>query len=372
MKHFIVYVWYKYIGFIFRLLPIKKNRIVMSNLLGKGYGDNPKYIAEELLSRKDIDLEIIWLVKGKYYDDIPSKIKQVKRGTLKELYYLSTAKIWVDNSRKHIGVTKRKNQFYIQTWHGGLGFKNIEKDIESNLPKVYLKSAIADSKMIDLIISGSGKFTNTIKRAFWYDGKILECGTPKVDTFFKIKDNKDKEFKTVIYAPTFRDDGDNSCCNIDYNKLIETLEKKYDCKWKVIVRFHPNVSYLQDNITYTDNIINGSNYSDINDIIKECDMLITDYSSTAFDAMYANKIVLLYIPDVEEHFKLRGSPIKMEDIPFPKAKTNEELFNNIMNLDECGFSDKVNVFLKEKLQSCEKGIASKTVADVIIKQINLK
>ena len=365
MKHLIGHIWYRYIGFIFRLLPIKKNRIVMSNLLGKGYGDNPKYIAEELLSRNNIDMEIIWLVKDKYYSDIPNKIKQVKRGTIKELYYLSTAMVWVDNSRKHIGITKRKKQYYIQTWHGGLGFKNIEKDIEKNLPKMYIDSAIADSKMADLIVSGSGVFTDSIRRAFWYDGKIIECGTPKEDIFINNNVRRDSKYKTVIYAPTFRDSGDNSCCNIDYKKLIDTLEKKYNCQWKVVVRFHPNVSYLQNNINYTDKILNGSNVSDINDLIKECDMLITDYSSTAFDAMYAKKVVLLYIPDVEEHFKLRGSPIKIDTVPFPKAITNEELFENIEKFNEKEYNLDVNNFLKV-IRSYEKGTASKTLADIII------
>lgn len=371
MKHFVVYFWYKYIGAIFRLFPIKNNRIVMSNLLGKGYGDNPKYIANELLSRKDIDLEIIWLVKDKYYDDIPKEIKQIKRGTLKELYYLSTAKIWVDNSRKHIGVTKRKKQFYIQTWHGDLGLKKVEKDVEESLPKMYIESAIADSKMINIITSGSRVFTDTVRRAFWYDGEILECGSPKTDAFFNIKEDKNKDYKTVIYAPSFRDNGDNSCCNIDYERLLNILEERFNCKWKVIVRFHPNVSYLQDNIEYTDNIINGSKSSDINDMIKSCDMLISDYSSTAFDAMYAKKLVLLYVPDEDEYFKIRKSGFKLDELPFPRAKTNEKLFQNIKKLKEKEYYDKVNIFLK-KINTYEKGTASKNVADVIIRQINMK
>ena len=371
MKHLIGYIWYKYIGFLFRLLPIKKNRIVMSNLLGKGYGDNPKYIANELLSRKDVDLEIVWLVKDKYYDDIPSEIKQVKRGTIKELYYLSTAKIWVDNSRKHIGVTKRKSQYYIQTWHGDLFIKMLEKDVEESLPKMYIDSAIADSKMVDLITSGSSFFTNVVRRAFWYDGDILECGSPKTDPYISNNKKSDKEYKPVVYAPTFRDNGDNSCCNIDYDKLIETLENKYNCKWKVIIRFHSNVSYLQNSITYTDEIINGSKFSDIKDMIIDCDMLITDYSSTAFDAMYAKKLVLLYVPDEDEYYKVRKSQFKNEDIPFPRAKTNEELFNNIKNLNEKDFYDKVKIFLEEKIKKKKKGIASKSVADVIIKQTNI-
>lgn len=368
MKYYLLYIWYKYIGAFFRIMPIKDNRILLVNFFGKGYGDNPKYIAEELLSR-DNNIELIWLVKGQYYDDIPQKIKQVKRGTFKELYYLSTAKIWIDNSRKHAGVTKRKEQFYIQTWHGDLGLKKVEKDVENTLTKEYIKSAKADSKMIDLITSGSKMFSDTVKRAFWYEGRILECGSPKTDAYFNISNVVKNNYKTIIYAPTFRDSGDNSCCDIDYNKLITTLESKYNCKWKVIVRFHPNVSYLQERINYTENIINGSKYSDINELIKNCDMLITDYSSTAFDAMYAKKVVLLYTPDSEDYFKRRKSYFSLEELPFPKGYTNDELFKNIIELNDDEYFNKVNTFLS-KIKSYEKGTASKSVADEILKHIS--
>ena len=49
MKKIFVYIWYKIIAFPFRLLPLKSNRIVLENYFGKGYGDNSKYIANELL-----------------------------------------------------------------------------------------------------------------------------------------------------------------------------------------------------------------------------------------------------------------------------------------------------------------------------------
>ena len=41
---------------------INKNKIVVSSYFGKGYGDNPKYICEYLLSKRS-DLEIVWLCK---------------------------------------------------------------------------------------------------------------------------------------------------------------------------------------------------------------------------------------------------------------------------------------------------------------------
>lgn len=221
MKHLIGYIWYKYIGFLFRLLPIKKNRIVMSNLLGKGYGDNPKYIANELLSRKDVDLEIVWLVKDKYYDDIPREIKQVKRGTIKELYYLSTAKIWVDNSRKHIGVTKRKSQYYIQTWHGDLFIKMLEKDVEESLPKMYIDSAIAVSTDDFNKLKGKTAYHNYETRKMMLEAvRYVDLVIPEENWEQKIEDVKKYDVDTVVmgsdWAGSERFDYLKDYCDVVY------------------------------------------------------------------------------------------------------------------------------------------------------------
>ena len=47
---------------LFRILPISRNKIVFDNFCGKGYGGNPKYIAEAILDSKVKDIDLIWLV----------------------------------------------------------------------------------------------------------------------------------------------------------------------------------------------------------------------------------------------------------------------------------------------------------------------
>lgn len=364
MKQYVLYIWYKYVGFIFKIFPIKKNRILFSNFFGKGYGDNPKYLADELLSRNIENLELVWLVKEKNYEEIPSEIKQVKRGTLKELYYLATSKIWIDNCRKHYGISKKKKQFYIHTWHGTVGLKKIEKDCEDILKKNYIKAAKADSKMIDLIPSGSKLFTEIIKSSFWYDGEIYECGTPRCDIFFKYK-KEEKDYNIVLYAPTFRDDGETSVYDLDYNKIIQTLEKTTKKQWKLIVRFHPNVSYLQKTVKYNDKIIDGSKFDDMNKLIIDSDILITDYSSSMFDALLIKRSVFLYTPDLEKYLDARGSYIDIKNSPYSFSKTPEELIKNIENFDEKKYIEKVDKYI-QKIGIIEDGNASKRVIDRLL------
>ena len=65
--------------YIFRIFPIKKNKVCFINFSGKGYGDNPKYITEEILKENE-DIEIVWFVKNieKVKKEFPSRVRLVK------------------------------------------------------------------------------------------------------------------------------------------------------------------------------------------------------------------------------------------------------------------------------------------------------
>lgn len=69
------------------------------------------------------------------------------------------------------------------TWHSSMGIKKVEKD--GNLDAEYIEIAKSDSRMCDLILSGCKFRSNVIRSGFWYDGEILEKGTPRNDMLFK-------------------------------------------------------------------------------------------------------------------------------------------------------------------------------------------
>ena len=164
------------------LFKINPKKVVFSNYWGyNGYTDSLKYISLEL-KKLDDSLEMIWLVNN-LDAEFPPYIKKIKYNSIKSFYHLATAKIWVDNQRKSYFIKKRKAQFYIQTWHGSVGFKRIELDcLDSyNNKRYYLKSRRHDTSMIDLFLSGNDWFDQTIRRAFDYKKDILTLGTPRND-----------------------------------------------------------------------------------------------------------------------------------------------------------------------------------------------
>ena len=109
--------------FYLDIFKIQNNKIVFDNFLGKGYGCNPKYIAEEII-KEQLDYELVWPVKD-IKSEMPQQIRKVKYGSIRALYELATAKVWIDNVRNYKGIDKKEQQFYIQKWHWSIGLKKV-------------------------------------------------------------------------------------------------------------------------------------------------------------------------------------------------------------------------------------------------------
>ena len=370
------------VGTFFRIFPIKKNKIVVCSYHGKGYGDNGKAIIDELLKLdKEEKLNIIWALNKDNYntDSLPKRVKKVKYESYRHLYDLVTSKVWIDNSRKLFGPIKRKKQFYIQTWHGGIGLKKVEKSALDSISLRYIRKAKKDSKYADLFISNCSLQTQIYKDDFWYNGEILEIGIPRNDilinknTHNEIKEKVFKElnisinYKIVIYAPTFRKNENLKAYNIDFEKLLTKLNEYTGENWKCLIRLHPNITEKSSNISFNNHIIDVSKYPDLYNLMIASDMLITDYSSLMFDYSYLKKPIFLYASDIKEYLDDRGFAIDLNELPFSISKSNKELFNNIKNFDKEQFTFDVENFYK-KVGLKETGQASFKIAEIIYKK----
>ena len=333
MKNLLKKIIYKF----FCICPIKKNKIVLCNFYNKDFGDNPKYIAEYLRNNKKNKYDLVWIINDPLNNNVPKQIRTVSKG-LNVLYEYATAKVWISNVRLPLYLKKRKKQFYIQTWHGGLGLKKVELDVKDTLTPTYVKMIKHDNEMINLALSNSTFLTNLYRKSMGYQGEILEKGLPRNDNLINSYQNSNKiknkfnikDEKVLLYAPTFRDNYRTNAYNIDFNKVIKILEKNKE-KWKILVKFHPNINNANEIVKFNNKIINCSNYGDINELYLISDILITDYSSCMFDFMLTGKKIILYAPDIKEYKKERNFGIKIGDLPFLKSETTEELYKLLKN-----------------------------------------
>lgn len=356
--------------YLFRIFPIRKNRIVLMNVWG--FGDNVKYVTEELISRKK-PYELIFICNHPENVTISKSVKVKKTNTLSAIYALATAKLWVECNRKEGYIKKRKNQYYIQLWHGGFALKKIEGDCEDYLGETYIKRAKKDSLMTDLYVSNSTYCTKMYRRAFWFTGEIVEWGSPRMDRLLstngniknKIKSNLgiDKTKKIVLYAPTYRSSDDLSVYELHYDALCRELSKRFGGEFVAIERLHPLVREQSTQLKKLGNRIDASSYKDMYELMLIADVLITDYSNTMFEFALMNRPVFLYAKDYKNYKEERGFYFDFPTLPFPIAYTEGELMDKIRHYEDSEQAV-VKRFLAE-LEVKETGRASIKVADRI-------
>lgn len=360
-----------------RIKPVDKNKVMFINFSGRGFGDNGKAVALKLMEKYP-GADIVWATKNGSENSLPQGIRGVTYQSPAFYKETATAGVWVNNCRMSAEIIKRKGQFYVQLWHGGVPLKKIEKDTEKTLEKTYIEHAKYDSTIIDVIISGCDYFTDIIRNSFWYKGEILECGTPRLDTVFSVSPDKAleirekagwaKDKKVILYVPTFRADLSTDCYRIDFEAVLNELEKKTGDKWIFAVRLHPNLAEKADFIDYSDRVVNATPYPDLYELLPVCDAVVSDYSSVMFEAGMLGKTVFLYATDIDEYKKDRELYFEMNELPFPLAENNEEFLGKIRNFDKAKYISQLDAFNK-RMNYCEKGNASDIIAERIIRHI---
>lgn len=366
---------------ITRPLKVRANKIVFCSFEGKGFSDNPKYIALELLKIQKYD--IVWLVNDMNDKSVPDGIRKVKYGSFSGIYELATAKVWVDNCRKGWGTIKRSNQYYIHTGHGGIPLKKVEADAPlESVGLGYQMMAKHDSKAIDLILSNSKMKTEIVQNSYWYSGEIAAWGLPKIEAL-KIEDkyieekikhhfSLDKGDRLAIYAPTFRsnDEKDIDFLKLDYKKILQSIESAFGGNWTLLVRMHPNIANMARKMELPDKgVVNATFYPDMQELMTGVEFMITDYSGTMFEMLQIQKPVFLYVPDL--HNYNRGFYFNIEELPFPIAKSEKELCNKINLFDKKEYIQKVDEF-KARIGLIENRDAAFKCAERIVDVIENK
>lgn len=370
-----------------RVFPVKRGKIVFTTFEGDGgFCCNPRYIAEEILKRDKghKNYELVWLVNH-MERQFPEGIRKVKNTFLNRAYHLTTAQVWVDNSRKAYGTAKRKNQLYIQTWHAALEFKPVGMFRGSLFPKIAYLVSRYDSKLADYVLSNSEWCTKRYPKMLLYDGEILKTGSPRCDIFTTRREELYKKIrsrygipadgKIVMFAPTFRGGGQKGKRQVyaekptlDFDRLIEALHERFGGSWYVFLRLHPQLAAQMKEIPLekrAEYMVDVSQADDMNEVLAAADVFVTDYSSSAFDAANMFMPVFLYMDDLKEYVGERGRLMwDMEKLPFPEAETNEQLAKAIKDFDEKVYEEEMRIFLEEQ-GVVEDGRASERAVDVI-------
>ena len=357
---------------VFKLFPIKKNRIYFISNNGARYSCNPRAYFEYLYKNHKDEFDFYYCLNHKC-ELLPKGVKHHSFLSIFDLYYLYTSKYIVNNFRFHIFFAKRKKQIYIQTWHGGpIMYKKFEKDA-LNLPYFYTKFAKNDAQYIDILCCGSQQAKNVLDNNFYCDNKTVMTGSPRCDKLIIPNKNEKAEILKrlkldehdfiVLYAPTFRNKQKVEDSVLENERIKKSFEKVANGREvKILYRFHPNVARKSKRLNLESFVKNVTFYPDIQDLIMVADVLITDYSSCMFDMMLTYKPCIIFTNKPNQFLSQeRGVYFPTKDLPFPVANGEDELYAKIEDFDNSfnNYSKKILTFLNnfgciEDGHACER------------------
>ncbi|APR60053.1 hypothetical protein BTZ13_02065 [Staphylococcus condimenti] len=320
---------------------IKPKTILYETFHGKSLTDNPYAIFKNLIiNKKFSDYQHIWVIN----DDEPyeeyKKIKNVKFVSVNSneyLYCLATSKYLINNTSFPPYFLKRKEQVYLNTWHG-TPLKTLGKDMKG--PLEQLKNLQRNFIQADYILSPNKftteKLTSSHNLVGIYNGEVLETGYPRIDLITETKEKEiltklenyiklDKNKKIALYAPTWRGNvGEEKDIKKEIKDIIKNMKDSLDESYQLVLKVHPLLyKFFKNDSELGDIFI--PDFIDMCEILSIVDLLITDYSSVFFDFYVKNKPIILYTYDKEDYLRERGTYLDFNELGCHIANNQKEL-----------------------------------------------
>jgi CDP-glycerol glycerophosphotransferase len=347
-----------------RLIPRKKSLWIFGAWFGQKYSDNSRALYEYMLENHP-EYNSVWITKNKkIFERLELENKPVAMaGSIKGIKTCLQADVAISsmdftdfNARCLNGIKS------IRLWHG-MPLKKIlfdedrylHQDKQAKLTEIFFKFLLPyyfvqyyNIPKKNITITSSDYFIPFLQSAFGLEFEyIFKTGLPRCDKlFFEKKEVFIKKLrnsfygcKIVLYMPTFRIisfDGKTfnpfSGFNYDEKLFFDVLEKK-----NIVFLYKP---HFWDEST-NENIINSNRFFLITDndfddlylLVKDIDILITDYSSIYFDFIVLRKPVILAPFDYDFYIKNARSHYfdYYDGMKGCKADSWTELFDILLN-----------------------------------------
>ena len=370
---------------------INARRIVFESFQGRSFSCNPKGIYHAMLRDENYrDFEYIWVFrdveKGKKLVDNRA-VKIVRFESFSYYKALAGAKYWVFNSNTRSFLKPRREQVFVQTWHG-TPLKKIGCDVVkegnavtkvSEIPKIYNREA----EKISYMISPSAYCTEKLISAFRLrehqkEDIVLEVGYPRNDSLFQYTEDTIKHIrqklgipsgkKVMLYAPTFRDNRHSTVggfladTKMDFGKMKENFGRDY----VLLFRAHYFIAQQMNIEQYRGFVLDVSGVDDVNELYLISDLLITDYSSVFFDYANLRRPMFFYIYDYKEYKEsVRDLYFDMKELPGPVVTSQEQLTDAIKRYDAAKWKERYERF-HEKYNYLDDGNSGKRAVEKMI------
>ena len=349
------------------LLSRRQADLVLFDSWRGTYSDNPRAISEALHEQRP-DLRQVWVADEPV---VPPWAEPVAFGSRAYLSVLGRASYVVTNLSMPGYYRKRSGTAYLQTWHG-TPLKKIAFDIggsELAGDRRFFDRLKRDVARWDALVSPNPFSTQIFRRAFRYEGRILETGYPRNDVLSSPAAPARREAirnglglsdatRAILYAPTWRDER-----SFELRLDTAALGRQLGDGHALLLRTHPNapVASSEELGAWT---IDVSGEQDIRDLYLAADVLLTDYSSAMFDFAITRKPMLFFTYDLAEYRDVtRGFYFGFEnEAPGPLLATTEEVGDAIADIDAVSAQhEQAYDAFRERYCALEDGAASERV-----------
>ena len=327
--------------------------------------------------RKDPDIEVEEFIHIKTVDQL--KKKELAECARK----CARAKVIIleDFYPQLHSIRERNETRIVQLWHACGAFKTFGHT------RADKKGAAPQSSMnhrsYDMVPVSSSAICNIYAEAFAVNpANVLPLGVPRTDDLFLSEERKERKKavlygkypemkgrRVVLFAPTFRGDGNRDAYYpeeaFDVNRFMEKMPEDVF----LIIRHHPFV-HQKTNVEgrFRKRVADLTGKDHINDLMLISDLMITDYSSSIFEAAILGLPMLFYAFDEEEYIGSRDFYFGYRSfVPGPVTADQESLETETLKMlsgeNSCR-EETLEIFKKDYLDAID-GQSTKRVAEYI-------
>lgn len=377
------------------LMPRSKKIWVVGSTFGRRWADNGRYFYLYLCQHQSEQIQAVWITRKKEIADFLKKQGYTAYyvRSLKGIWYCLRAKVYVyDNYTKDICYWTSGGALHINLWHGS-GNKKTNYDNKFD----YLRHprnrkekwsnfliSMTNEKPTDYTIATSKMMQEIFVSAFHTDKEhVLINGYPRNDmvtgdmirnvntsleqqNLERMRAQKSKGNKILVYMPTFRASEDMFFDVMDLVKFNEFLQREHLIFY---TKMHPKskVKEAFEQIHYS-NIVNIDADVDPYSFLREVDLLVTDYSSIYSDYLLLDRPSVLFPFDFEEYSKdTRECYFTYEEyMPERKACNMQELMEYIVRALDKDEGKAGRDALRDRIFAKEDGCSCQDLYDKIL------
>lgn len=316
----------------FASLPIEPFQILFLSERRVEEGGNLFLILKVL--QKEKNFNILTFLEERTVDKL--SLKELKNAA----YLIATSKLIIleDFYPQLHALDLREETKVLQLWHACGAFKTFgfSRLFKPGGPEEGSKN----HRNYDRAFVSSEAIIPLYSEAFAIsENKVLSLGTPRTDIFFdenykeEVRKKLFKEFpaflgkRIILFAPTFRGLGNKDAFYPEKAFSVKDFMKGLSADVILMIKQHPFVkTSLSVPDEYKERVFDLSKGFPINDLLFITDLLITDYSSSVFEAALLDIPMLFYVFDEETYLRERDIYGDFDSfIPGKKTRSMTEL-----------------------------------------------